>query len=466
MSATDANTADATLTELASFARSMTFGGIPADVVHEAKRRVIDTLGCAYGGYDSAPATIARQMVDDYRGSRGARILGVEQRTIPEQAAFANAIMIRALDFNDVNKGLRAGGHPSDVIPAILAVGDAFDLSGEETILGVTVAYQGYGSIPVHIKKRGWDQGILVAVGVAMGLGAMLRLNDLELQNAISLALTPNLPLAVTRRGDLSMWKNCASAAAGQTAMFGTFLAARGLTGPAKVFRGTHGLFEQATGEFELELDPAVHGFRVSQSDIKCYPSCGSTQAPLSALIEMAVDLRLEDIEAINVETHWDTWFETGREPEKWDPKSHETADHSLPYVMAVALRDGNVTPSSFTDEAIRDPDLRKIMQRIRITENPELTALRPAQTLSDIEIITRSGERQVARTGIPRGDHQNPLTDAELEKKFRGMAEPLSTPARCEGLLAELWSLERAARTAVVMDFWASTVQRAPAPV
>jgi 2-methylcitrate dehydratase len=456
---------DVTLTALADFASGLRFEDLPDDVVHQAIRRIIDTLGCGYGGFHTDTAAISRDLAAEHSGPRMAHILGRGLRSTPEMAAFANAVMIRYLDFNDVNKALRMGGHPSDMIPAILAVADANHVSGRQAIVGVVAAYQGFGSIPVHVKKRGWDQGIMVATGVAMGLSAVLGLDAARTANAISLAVTPNLPLCVTRRGALSMWKNAASAATDRAAIFATELAAKGMTGPAKAFEGTHGLWDQATGPFEAEIDPDRFGYRVSQSDIKAYPSCGSTQAVLWTLLEMSPGLLADDVDAVEVRTHWDTWFETGNEPEKWDPQTHETADHSLPYLMATALRERKVTMASFSDDAIRDPSLRPLMNRITITEDPELTALRPAQTLSDIEIRTHSGEHLFARTGIPRGDHRNPVTDAELEEKFRGMADLVSAPGQSGAVLAALWRMADAADVSDVMATWAGVIDPQAAP-
>jgi 2-methylcitrate dehydratase len=457
-------TLDNTTAELASFASQLPSADIPADVVIEAKRRIIDTLGCGYGGYTSQPATIARALAGEYTGSgaHAASVLGLGDRSTVDMAAFANAVMIRYQDLNDVNKSLRMGGHPSDMIPAVLAVAEAYGVSGDRAIRGVIAAYQGFGSVPVHIKKLGWDQGLLVAIGVAMGTGVVLGLDEEQIANAISLALTPNIPLCVTRRGELSMWKACASAATGQSAIITTLLAAKGLTGPGRPFEGVHGLHDQVTGAYEAQVDPGQYGYRIAQSDIKLFPSCGSTQAPLATVIDMAAGLSPDDIESIDIETHWDTWFEVGREPEKWDPQSRETADHSMPFVIATAIRDGNVTVRSFSDEAVRSPGLRPLMSRIRISENPELTALRPAETLSDIAITTRSGERRVRRTGIPPGDHRNPLTDAQLENKFRGMAEPLTGEETCTAVLRGLWALDERTDAGTVLRAWSDSVSGA----
>jgi 2-methylcitrate dehydratase len=179
----------------------------------------------------------------------------------------------------------------------------------------------------------------------------------------------------------------------------------------------------------------------------------------IATLIEMTPDIGPDDVESIHVATHWDTWFETGHEPEKWDPQSRETADHSLPFVMATALRDGDVSLASFTDEAVRDDALRPVMAKITITEDQELTALRPAQTLSDIAIKLRSGEQRTARTGIPLGDHRNPLSDEELERKFRGLAAPVANPDRVDHALDALWNLTESDDTAVPTRAWAGSV-------
>jgi 2-methylcitrate dehydratase len=450
---------DAMVSELAAFASGLRVDDLPAETVEAATRRVVDTLGCGYGGFDNEPARIARAIASESSGVKGASVLGLPGQTSPDMAAYANAVMVRYQDLNDVNKALRMGGHPSDMIPAVLAVADAYQVSGADAVAGVVAAYQGFGAFPVHIKKRGWDQGMLVSVGTAMGVGRVLGLDETQMRNAISMAVVPSIALCVTRRGQLSMWKSAASAAADRNAVFAALLAAKGMTGPGKPFQGQHGLVDQATGEFDLQVDPAEFGYRVGQSDIKRFPACGSTQAVIATVIEMAGDVKPADVEKIDVETHWDTWFETGREPEKWDPQSRETADHSLPFVMATALRDGDVTLGSFTEEAVHDPELRPLMAKITITENPDLTALRPAQTLSDVAITLTSGEVLTARTGIPLGDHRNPLSDAELERKFRGMAERVSTEDRIDVTLASLWKLAEAPDTAQVMGTWASSV-------
>ena len=234
---------DSTTDQLAAFSTAIRFADLPPDVVHEAKRRLIDTLGCALGAVDSPPATVARALAADVTGRPGARILGARDRTSTDLAGFGNAVMARYLDFNDSFASARAsGGHPSDMIPAILAVADAAGVSGERVLLAVVAAYQANAAVPVPFKQRGWDQGVMTGIGVAVGASIILGLDTARTASAIALAITPNIPLRVTRSGELSMWKACATAAAGRSAIFATELAANGMTAPEQVFEGRHGL--------------------------------------------------------------------------------------------------------------------------------------------------------------------------------------------------------------------------------
>lgn len=455
---------DNTTAQLAAFAGGMRYENLPAEVIHEAKRRLLDTLGCAIGGYDSPPGHISRSLAAGSRpaeGARGARVLGLEAATVPDLAAFANAAMVRYLDFNDSFASARAsGGHPSDMIPAVLAVADAAGASGRAALLGVVAAYQANAAVPVPFKKLGWDQGVMTGIGAAVGAGVALGLDPGVIGNAISLTVTQTVPLRVTRSGELSMWKGCATAAAGRGAVFATQLAASGMTGPDEPFEGRHGLWEQATGPFSLELDPAAHGWRILDADTKLFPVEGGAQAVLPALLDLASGLSLDDIEAIHVRTYWGLWFEAASEPAKWDPQTRETADHSLPYVMAVALRDGGITLASFRDDVIRDPALRPLMARITVAEDPELTGNDPTLLApSEIRIRTRSGEERSTMTTAARGNHANPMTDDELAQKFLGLATLHADRARSEALLEAILGIEAAKDVGPTVAQWASVV-------
>ena len=452
---------DKTTAELASYADRATSAPLPDDVVHEAKRRLVDTLGCALGGFDSPPARVASSLADNYQIQDGARVLGLERRAPADVAAFANCVMVRYLDFNDSFASAHvSGGHPSDMIPAVMAVADANRCSGESTIRGVVAAYQSNASVPVPFKQRGWDQGIMVGIGSVVGSSVVLGLDRDRIANAISLAVTPSVPLRVSRSGELSMWKACATAAAARSAVFATQLAAKGMTGPDQPFEGRHGLWEQVSGEFALDLDPERVGYRITDADTKLYPVEGGAQSVIPALLTLTEGLSVDDIEAVHVRTYWGLWFEAASEPEKWDPQTRETADHSLPYVMAIAIRDRNLTLRAFDDATIADPTLRPLMSRIQVTEVPEFTGDNP--TLlgpTEIEVRTTAGERRIGRTEVARGNHRNPMSDEELNQKFLGLGVAVAEEDRCQALLDQLWSFEATQDIRPVVDAWADLV-------
>jgi 2-methylcitrate dehydratase len=436
---------DRTTETLASYAASSPYSDLTPEAIHQTKRRVIDSLGCAMGGYRSEPSQIARRLAGMYSSTLAARTLGSGQLTSPEMAAFVNTVMVRYLDCNDTYTHV-GSGHPSDMIPAVLALAEPRHAGGQEVILAIVMAYEMFGALAalVPIREQGWDQGTFTVIGSAVGASKILRLTQAQMAYAISLAITPNIPTRQTRAGELSMWKGCATAAAARNGVFAALLAAEGMTGPYEPFEGHHGVWEQVTGPFQLQpLGGAGKPFAVEMSNIKFFPAEYHSQAPLWSALEIRKKVKPEDIDAINVQTYWVAYSEIGSEPQKWDPQTRETADHSLAYLLAVALQDGNITPDSFTLERIRDPNLRPLMNRITIRENPAFTAQFPDALKSQIEVVTRSGERFVEQVSYPKGHRNNPMSDHEVADKFLGLCQAVMPADQCQSALETLWHLE-----------------------
>ena len=437
---------DATTRRISEYTIRLDYSSLPPDTVHEAKRRIIDALGCAMGGYPSEPAKIARRLASRTSGSPPATVLGSVPATSPEMAAFANAVMLRYLDCNDTFVSIGAG-HPSDMIPAALAVGELTRASGKTLLTATVLAYEVCGRFAekAPIDEQGWDQGVFSVIGAVCGAGKALGLTREQMSHAISMAVVSNLPLRQTRAGELSMWKGCATAAATRNGVFAALLAGEGLEGPPEPFEGRHGLYEQATGPVDLEeFGGDGVPFRLNDTSLKFYPSQIHTQAPVSLALELRDQVGLEDIEAINLETYRAAWRSAGKEPEKWDPQTRETADHSLPYMISVAFRDGRVGPDSFTRDRIMDPTLRPLMRKVHVSENVDFTARYPGEQPARMEVVTGPGARFHAEASHPKGHPRNPLTDAELEEKFHGLAGMTLTTEQCDRALDALWSLEQ----------------------
>jgi len=446
---------DRTTETLARYVTSLRYGDLSPSAVKEAKRHVIDSLGCAIGGYGSEPAIIARRVAPAVGGGPAARVLGEGRLTTPEAAAFANSVMIRFLDANDTYI-TRGSGHPSDMLGAILAAAEVQGASGKEFLVATVASYEVFGALAdqVGLRDRGWDQGVFVAPAAAAGAGLLLDLSTQQMADAIAIAVSANVATRQTRAGELAMWKGCATAAAAKAGLFAAQLAKAGMTGPTAAFEGRHALWEQVTGAFELgALGSADRPFAIERTNFKLFAAEYHAQAPLAVALALRDTLRGDEIESIDLQIYAMAHSEIGSEPAKWDPQTRETADHSLPYMLAVALVDGRVTPASFEPKRFLDPSLRPLMNRIRVAENPELTRRFPAELPSQIDVTTRSGRRLTERADYPKGHTENPMTDADVERKFRDLSEDALGKTQTAGVLETLWRLDEVLRIGAVLD-------------
>ncbi len=446
---------DASISRIADYTSRLQFSDLPATVVHETKRRVIDTLGVALGAYDAEPSRIARDMarrVAAANGERGGRILGTDHRTLPEFAAFANGVMGRYLDGNDT---FPHGGHPSDVIAPVMAVADALGADGRTVITAIAAAYEAYHAVfrGVHLREKGLDHVLYTAVGSVCGAARVMGLDAERTAQAISLAITPNIALYVTRRGELSMWKGCAAGNAARNAIFAAELAARGMTGPENAIEGTQGLWD-LVGKFEITpLAGGDRPYRITQSNIKYFLSEYHSQSPITAALQLHAQVDADAVESITVHTYWLTWSEIGSDPEKWHPTTRESADHSLPYIIAAVLIDGQFSDAIFGEERLRDPRIHALAEKVAVKEDAEFTRQFPDLIPCRIEVVLRGGERKTVAVECPRGHFKNPMTDDEIATKFRPLAQRVLSKVQTDRALEELWALDRAVNLNAVFD-------------
>ncbi len=436
---------DRTTEYLSDYACRLSYEDLTPDTVRQVKRTLIDTLGCGVGAFDSEPASIARRMASRVSGNPRARLIGRRQETSTDLAAFANTVLIRYLDCNDAYAA-RATGHPSDMIPSVLAVADAQRADGKAVITAIAAAYEVFCRLADEVPLKGWDQGMFVVIGATCGIGMILGLDRKAMGNAVSMAITTGLPLGATRVGELSMWKGCATAAAVRTAVFAAELAAEGMTGPDSPFEGRDGMW-QHLGVEAPKWPPFGSGaepFRITRTSLKAYPSVVHTQGPIGLVLELRQRVAPVDIESVHIATYGQAMRRTAAEAEKWNPQTRETADHSMPYMVAAAFQDGEVTPATFAPSRIQDPALRPLIKMMTVVEDPEFTNRYPAELCTRIEVTTTDGRREVAETSHPKGHYRNPLTDAEVEAKFRGLASGALRVEGCDRVLAEVWDLEK----------------------
>lgn len=435
-----------TLSEkMANFAHRLSFKDLPRDVVHEVKRRVIDSIGCALGAFDSEPCQIARAVARLVKSRIPATLLGTSHTSAPDLAAFANGTMIRYLDYNDTYLSMEPA-HPSDNLAAALAMAEAEGKEGRELIASVVIGYEIQCRLcdSAALRTRGWDHVTYGPLSTALVASKLMGLSEKEMVHALGLAGVPNVAMRQTRVGELSMWKGCAFANAARNGIFAALLAKQGMTGPAPLFEGEKGFFRQVSGPFELPpLGDKGLPFKIMETYIKYYPAEYHAQSAIEAALLVRKKVDPKDIDAIEVKT-FDVSVEIiGKDPEKWHPRSRETADHSLPYLVAVALMDGAVGLDQFTDARIGDPRLLALIQKVSVTDDSEFNRAYPESMPNQVTVKTLDGRSFSHTVTYPKGHPNRPLTDTELEEKFISLAEPRVPKKKARKLLDRLWKLE-----------------------
>jgi 2-methylcitrate dehydratase len=440
---------DRVLEFLSDYGASIAYDALSERTVHEVKRRVIDTLGCAMGSYNMDPPRIARAHALEATSSPGSTVLGTRHRTVPELAAFANGVMARYSDFNDMSVGRKAG-HPSDNIAAVFAAAEYAGSDMHSTIAGIVLAYEvqdRVGDVCEPAIDGGWDYVIYTNFAAAAGAGRVLGLTKEQMANALALAVVPNGPMFQTRVGRLSMWKGCAAANAARNGLFAALLARRGLTGPEQAFEGACG-FNKLYG-VTVKLPTFGGGavpFTIEQSRFKAFPCDYEAQCCVTpaAALHKVVKGNLNEVERVEIETYEHGVQCSADTRDKWNPTTRETADHSLPYVAAVALSRGTVWVDDFVEERIRDPKIHALMQKIEVRAIDEFNRAWPEAYPFRITVTMRSGQKHVQEVYYAKGHPKNPMTDQEIEAKFRRLAEPVMGSAAAGRALRELWHMEK----------------------
>jgi 2-methylcitrate dehydratase len=259
----------------------------------------------------------------------------------------------------------------------------------------------------------------------------------------VALALTPNLALRQTRFGELSSWKGCAGANAVRNAVFAATLAQEGFTGPSDVFEGKYGLWN-ALGRFDWQLPVPGAQHLITQTHLKSLPVCYHGQSAVLCALELRPRVRTADIAEIRVESYRGAVAMMGGDPSRWAPASRETADHSMPYVIAKALLDGAITVNSYEPAQFTDPAVVDLMRKVTVVEDATLSYQYPEGAPGRVTITATGGQVLVHEIKYPTGHARNPMTDADLEKKFRALMPARAGADRTGQLLSRLRSFER----------------------
>jgi len=442
--------------QLAEYGCALRFEDLSSEVVHEVKRRVIDSLGCALGAWNEEPCAIARKVASEFSAKRGSTVLGTNHKAPPDWAAFANGCCIRYFDYNDTYLS-KEPAHPSDNLAAIFAVAESIGATGREAITAAAIAYEVQCRLcdAASIRARGWDHPTYGVFSTAIASAKLMKLDPEKTRHAINIAGVNCAAFRQARVGELSHWKGVAFANAARCGVYAALLARAGMTGPAPIFEGQMG-FEKQLGvslgnlgeKFAVPFPKAKHGpaAMILKTSVKYWPAEYHSQSAIEAALSLRKQiLDPARIKSVTIESHDASVDIIGSEPEKWKPNTRETADHSLPYITAIALIDGEVTNKQFEPERFTDPQVWNFLETVKVKRNAELSAMYPDAVANIVHVDLDDGRELTKRVDYPLGHAKNPLKDSEVEGKFFALVSPALGEKRARGIVDLVWKLDEA---------------------
>jgi 2-methylcitrate dehydratase len=435
---------------LADYADRLRFDDLDAATVERVKSHLIDTLGCGIASLDEPPVRICRDLA--LAPADGvSTVIGTNRRSTPELASFANGAAFRYYDLNDTYASTTFGAvHPSDHVAACLAVAESERASATELITAIVLAYEVNCRLldAFDAATRGWDLPVLSLPAVALAAGKLMKLPPAKLAQAVNLAINDHIPMGQTRTQTNSDWKGFADAEAGRNAVFAAMLGRGGITGPAPIFEGRKGFFQLVSTRAEVDVG-AFGGrgvaFKIHQCGIKAYPAVVYAQTAIVAGIEVAKEVGdIDRVAAIEVATTRRGYEQAGRDREKWTPENRDTADHSLPYITARAMFDGDINNGSYTPDKLRDSRILVFMRKINVKEDSAFASPKGNAPSTRLTVTLDDGRRITRQVDDMVGFPGQPMSRTDIERKFRGNVGQRWPKERTDAVLQALWALEK----------------------
>lgn len=435
---------------MAEFAHELQIGDIPPAALHEAKRFLLDSMGCALTATRNDDMLAMLRFTEKLGGTPEATVIGSGLRTNAPNAALMNCLLTRAIDYNDIYWE-QDPSHPSDIIGAALAAAEATGKSGTDALVAIIIAYElemrwCHAANP-GIREVGWHHASLTQFVSPLVAGRMYDLSLDQLVAAVGICASSHFTLGGVVAGHLTNMKNTADPLASQAGVLAALMAREGYGGPVEVIEGKEGLIE-VLSNVEWNTDELLKDlgseFLITRCSYKAFPTEALTHQPISAALQArhALQISHEEIEEILVETTT-RGADILSDPSKYKPETRETADHSLPYVIAAALVDGNVLPESFSEEKLKDPAIWATLPKIKVVADPEIDALFPGVKRARVTITTTDGRQKTVQTDVAKGAPEDPLTDEDIAAKFRANARGILSNDRMDEVIQATMQFE-----------------------
>lgn len=437
--------------QIVEYVTGLEYKDLTREAIEAAKERLLDSLAVAYASYHTEPVKAMRNFAMASSSPHGATLLGTSHKAPVDHAAVYLGTMIRALDWNDTYLN-REPAHPSDNISATLTVAESEKKSGQDFILSTILAYELHCRLcdAAGIRKKGWDHVTYGSITSTVAAAKLMGLSKYQIRDALAIAMTTGNFLRQTRVGTISKWKAAAFAQASQNAIQACLYVKHGFTGPSDIFEGQHGFINQIIkGEFDLA--PFFGGqenseFKIVDTYIKYFPAEYHAQSAIWAALDLRKQLgkeNLQKISKIHVETSFHSYEIIGKEADKWTPRTKETADHSLPYIVAVALMDGEITLEQFDQSHLQNPKLLELVNKVTVSEKKEYTEIYGKSFPNKVLVRLVDGTEYVSEVTDPKGHPNHPLGREELENKFRSSTVPFLNQDQQDKMIETIWNLD-----------------------
>jgi len=435
--------------KMARFALDLKYEDLPEEVITEVKRYLLDSIGCAFGGYQTRDVNIVNQIYCQMNGTPEATVIGTGSRIPAANATFVNSLMVRALDYNDIY-WKEDPSHPSDLIPAALAMGERQALHPKDVITAIVLAYEFEQRLcefgKPGIRERKWHHATITQFVSPIVAGKLLGLTEDQMVNAIGISGMHNFSPGAAAAGQLTMMKNTVDPMAVQSGVIAALMAQKGYSGTEAIFEGKEGFMDVMGDGWDENVlwDGLGERFKILECSMKAFPTEALTHSHITAAIKVVKDndIQPEDIEEITVTTiarAVDILFDE----EKYKPESRETADHSLPYCIAAAVVDRKITPEQFNEERIKDPKIQTVLPKIKGEASEEFERMFPEKQPSKVKITTKDGSEYSASVDYPKGDPREPMTTDEIIVKFKALADKMFIPDRQDEIIERILDFE-----------------------
>lgn len=435
---------------LTNYACTLTYDALSPEAAHQAKVRVIDTLGALIGGFEGESARMARALAPPDPGRHAGTIIGTRSKTTLEMAAFANAIAARSAEMMDIYHFPGSfGGHPSDVVMPVFGAAEYSRSSGIDLIVAIVLAYEIFLRFSDAFHNNGFDDTNFACIATAAAAARLFNLSPEQVGNSIAIAAVANVALKQVRTDELTAWKVIATGQAARAGVFAATLAEAGAPGPSLPFEGKAGWCAHVAREPVVleKIGGAGTPFKILDTRIKHRPAAGETISTILAAEKIAPKLGgIETIRQVTVELYKRALERAGSGEHHWHPRSADAAGNSIPYLASVALAEGGVTRRSFDEAHLADANLSGLMHKVRLVENEDFTRAygrTPVEHRTRITVETTDGAVHVAETGGDADDLSAEKSDGQIEAKFRSLTEPVLGSQRVSSLLDRLWDLE-----------------------